>query len=189
MNRTRVVQWLRVLFPLAALAMLSTLFLFQGGGDTASRIPYARVDAPAMDRKPRLVAPGYAGLTNDGARLSLSAADAVPLLGGGRAAGVELVWERPDGMRATLSAPQGAIVDGTIRLAGGVQVETSTGWRLDAATVEAATDRSLIGARGGIKARAPFGSLSADALRIDPDPGRDASILNLSGNVRLIYQP
>lgn len=80
-------------------------------------------------------------------------------------------------------------MDGTARLDGGVKVETSTGWTLDAATAEAATDRSLIRAGGGIQARAPFGTLSADAMRIVPDAGRDASILNFSGNVHLIYQP
>ena len=44
MNRTRTVRWLRVLLPLAALAMLSTLFLFSRGGDSESQIPYADVE-------------------------------------------------------------------------------------------------------------------------------------------------
>ncbi|MFD2813479.1 hypothetical protein ACFSYD_00970 [Paracoccus aerius] len=39
MNRTRVVRWLRVLLPLAALAMLSTLFLFSRGGTANRRSP------------------------------------------------------------------------------------------------------------------------------------------------------
>ena len=69
MNRTRVVRWLRVLLPLAALAMLSTLFLFSRGGDSESQIPYADVDAQAMARDPRLVSPEYAGVTDDGAAL------------------------------------------------------------------------------------------------------------------------
>ena len=45
MNRTRTVRWLRVLLPLLALAMLSTLFLFSRGSDGESQIPYADVDA------------------------------------------------------------------------------------------------------------------------------------------------
>ena len=51
MNRTRTVRWLRVLLPLLALAMLSTLFLFSRGSDGESQIPYADVDAEAMARR------------------------------------------------------------------------------------------------------------------------------------------
>ena len=77
MNRTRVVRWLRVLLPLLALAMLSVMFLFsREGGDGRSQIPYAEVDAEAMARDPRVVAPEYAGVTADGARLTLRATEA-----------------------------------------------------------------------------------------------------------------
>ncbi|TBN42722.1 hypothetical protein EYE42_04700 [Paracoccus subflavus] len=190
MNRTRIVRWLRVLLPLAALAMLSTLFLFSRERDSESQIPYAEVDAESMARDPRLVGPEYAGVTDDGARLSLRADEAMPADGGGgRASRMRLDWQRADGLRAELTAPQVGVADGTIRLDGGVRVTTSTGWTLDAATAEAATDRSRIAASGGIKAKAPFGTLSANTMRIVPDSGRDASILNFTGDVRLIYQP
>ena len=82
MNRTRTVRWLRVLLPLLALAMLSTLFLFSRGSDGESQIPYADVDAEAMARDPRLVAPEYAGVTPDGAQLTLRATEAAPARAG-----------------------------------------------------------------------------------------------------------
>ena len=59
MSRTRIVRWLRVLLPLVALAMLSTMFLFSRGSDVESRIPYAEVDAQAAARDNRIVAPEY----------------------------------------------------------------------------------------------------------------------------------
>lgn len=189
MNRTRIVRWLRVLLPLAALAMLSTLFLFSRGGDGESQIPYAEVDAESMARDPRVVGPEYAGVTDDGARLTLRADEAMPAAGGGQASRMRLDWQRADGLRAELTAPRVGVADGTIRLDGGVRVTTSTGWTLDAAAAEAATDRSLIAASGGIRAKAPFGTLSANTMRIVPDDDRNASTLNFSGDVRLIYQP
>lgn len=189
MNRTRTVRWLRVLLPLAALAMLSTLFLFSRGGDSPSQIPYADVDAQAMARDPRLVAPEYAGVTDDGAQLTLRATEAAPGQGQGRARDLRLDWQRPDGLRADVTAPQGGLADGTIRLEGGVRITTSTGWTLDAQSVEAATDRSRIAAQEGIEAEAPFGTLSAQRMELAPGRGADASILNFSGDVRLIYQP
>ncbi|GHG17978.1 hypothetical protein [Paracoccus aerius] len=189
MNRTRVVRWLRVLLPLAALAMLSTLFLFSRGGDSESQIPYADVDAQAMARDPRLVSPEYAGVTDDGAQLTLRASEAMPGQGGGQAQDLRLDWQRPDGLRADLTAPQAGLADGAIRLDGGVRMTTSTGWTLDAASIDAATDRSRIAADEGVKAEAPFGTLSARRMELAPAPGEDASILNFSGDVRLIYQP
>lgn len=190
MNRTRIVRWLRVLLPLLALAMLSVLFLFSRGSETGSRIPYATVDAEAMARNPRLVAPEYAGVTDDGARLTLRAAEAAPdgEGGGGTARDLRLDWQRPDGLRADLTAPRAGLADGTIRLDGGVRMTTSSGWAMDAQAVEAATDRSRIAAGDGVVADAPFGSVSARRMELVPgDSG--ASILNFSGDVRLIYRP
>lgn len=189
MNRTRTVRWLRVLLPLAALAMLSTLFLFSRGDNSESRIPYAEVDAQSMARDPRLVAPEYAGVTNDGAQLTLRATEAAPAQGGGSARDLRLDWQRPDGLRADLTAPQAGLADGAIRLDGGVRITTSSGWVMDAASVEAATDRSRIAAQDGVQATAPFGSLSAQRMELAPNDDADASILNFSGDVRLIYRP
>ena len=47
--RSRVVAWLRVLLPLAALAILSTLFLLPKSHDPDAAIPYADVDADRME--------------------------------------------------------------------------------------------------------------------------------------------
>lgn len=190
MNRTRVVRWLRVLLPLVALGLLSTLFLFSRGGDRESRIPYADVDAEAMARDPRLVAPEYSGVTADGALLTLRATEAAPGPGsGGQAQDLRLDWQRPDGLHVDLAAPRASLAEGVIHLEGGVRMTTSTGWTADAASIDAATDRSRIAAQAGIEARAPFGTLSARQMELVPAGDEDASILNFSGDVRLIYQP
>lgn len=189
MNRTRVVRWLRVLLPLLALAMLSVMFLFsREGGDGRSQIPYAEVDAEAMARDPRVVAPEYAGVTADGARLTLRATEAAPGAGGGRAQDLQLDWQRPDGLRADLTAPQAGLEGEAIRLDGGVRMTTSSGWQLDTQSVEAATDQSRLTAEDGVAAQAPFGTVSARRMELVPGEG-DASVLNFSGDVRLIYQP
>ncbi|WP_304615560.1 hypothetical protein [Paracoccus sp. (in: a-proteobacteria)] len=191
MDRTRIVRSLRVILPLAALAMLSTLFLFSRGSETESRIPYAQVDAEAMARDPRLVAPEYAAVTEDGARISLTASAARPDRERAEAEALQLDWQRPDGLAAMLVAPTGGLADGRIRLDGGVRMTTSTGWQMDAPRIDAATDRSEIAADDGIEAEAPFGRISAGRMRLEPgDEGATgAAVLNFSGGVRLIYQP
>lgn len=191
MNRTRIVRWLRVLLPLAALALLSTLFLFSREPEAESRIPYADVDAEAMARDPRLVAPDYAGVTEDGARLTLRASTAaVPGAGaGGDAQDLRLDWQRADGLTAELTAPEGGLAEGRVSLGGGVRMQTSSGWEITSPRIDAATDRSEVEATEGVDATAPFGALSAGRMRLAPDAPDGPAVLNFSGGVRLIYQP
>lgn len=196
LTRTRIVRWLRILLPLLALCMLSTLFLFSRESQTESQIPYAEVDAEAMARDPRLIAPQYAGVTDDGAQLSLTA-EQVARRDGGTASNLRLDWLRPDGLRADVAAPEAVLADGAIKLRGGVRMTTSSGWTIDATAIEAATDRSRIVADEGISAAAPFGNLTAGQMELVPNTadGEDTpddvapSILNFSGGVRLIYHP
>lgn len=197
MNRTRVVRWLRVLLPLAALAMLSTLFLFSREPEAVSRIPYADIDAETMARDPRLVAPDYAGVTEDGVRLTLRASSASVPGASGDAQDLRLDWQRPDGLTAELTAPEGGLADGQVRLSGGVRMQTSSGWEIVSPRIEAATDQSRIEAAEGVEAAAPFGALSAGRMRLAPaeDAGAGGAesggpaVLDFSGGVRLIYQP
>ena len=202
MSRTRIVRWLRVLLPLVALAMLSTMFLFSRGSDVESRIPYAEVDAQAAARDSRIVAPEYSGVTGDGAQLTLRAAQVTPGGSGGAAGDVALDWLRPDGLRADLTAPQGGLLDGLVRLEGGVRMTTSSGWQLDTPQIDARTDTSVLQADRGVEAQAPFGRITAGRMRLAPaatdadagaaagdSAGGGAAVLNFTDGVRRIYQP
>jgi lipopolysaccharide export system protein LptC len=80
-RHSRVVGWLKVALPLAALAILSTLFLLSDRIDPEDALPYAEVDVEELAREPRMTAPTYAGMTTDGAALSLTAVEARPSAG------------------------------------------------------------------------------------------------------------
>lgn len=194
-NRTRLVRWLRVLLPLAALVILSTLFLFSRSPDSDPQIPYAEVDAQKMAQDPRLVAPEYSGVTGDGAEISLTATEVAPQDGGATAHDLRLDLRRPDGLTADVTAPEGAVGEGQIGLSGGVNMTTSSGWTMRAPRLDAATDRSRLVAEEGVEATAPFGELRADRMELTSPPASededraDGAILNFSGGVRLIYQP
>ena len=66
---TRVVTWLKIALPLAALAILSTLFLLADKIDPEDALPYAEVDVEDLAREPRMTLPSNAGTTSDGAAL------------------------------------------------------------------------------------------------------------------------
>jgi lipopolysaccharide export system protein LptC len=94
---SRVVAWLKIILPLTALGILSTLFLFSRTIDPSDAIPYATVDVEERAREPRVTAPAYAGVTSDGARLSMTAAEARPGAGTGAGAIVGSVIASPRG--------------------------------------------------------------------------------------------
>lgn len=189
--RSRVVAWLRVLLPLVALAMLSTLFLWSGRPDPESAIPYADVDGASLDGPPRITAPTWAGVTPDGARLLLSAASATPGGEGGQAEAMRLDWAGPGGAVARATAPHATMAEGRITLQGGVDLVLSSGWSLEADSLDAARDRSEVTASGGVAVTAPFGHLTAGEARLHrpADATEGGEVLDFTGGVRLIYQP
>jgi lipopolysaccharide export system protein LptC len=193
-THSRVVGWLKVTLPLMALAILSTLFLLSDRIDPEDALPYAEVDVEELAREPRMTAPTYAGMTSDGAALSLNATEARPAAEGApaTAAGLRLELATPDGGKTELLAAT-AVMDDVARqlvLSGGVTVTTSTGYRLETAEVAAKLDRSGLESRAPVTATGPAGDLRADGMVLSQDiqtPG--AYLLVFKGGVRLVYQP
>ena len=190
--RSRVVAWLRVLLPLAALGLLATLFMWSDRPDPESVIPYVEGGADLLAGPPRMTAPTWAGVTEDGARVALSAASAVPRSDtGAHAETMHLDWIGPDGTEARADAPQAAMEGGVIRLDGGVTVALSSGWEMEAARLTASREAAEMMAEGGVLVTGPLGRLTADAARLHRPAGDAAGgeVLDFTGRVRLLYQP
>ena len=192
-RRTRLIAWAKVLLPLAALALMSTLFLMARGPGAPAALPFARLSEIAA--QPRLDAPRLAGVTADGTRVVLSADRLSPVAGRPDALVAErprLEADAPDGRRATLAAPRGE-VDGrarTLRLTGGVDLRASGGIEARAATALADLDTGLLTAAGGVEARAPFGSIASEGLTaLAPAEGKTGGRVVFNGGVRLLYVP
>jgi lipopolysaccharide export system protein LptC len=193
-RHTRVVGWLKVALPLMALAILSTLFLVARRIDPEAALPYAEVDVRDLAREPRMTAPTYAGTTEDGAALTLSASEARPATdtASAQAAGIRLDLATPDGARTELLAAT-AVMEDTGRqvvLSGGVVVETSSGYRLETAEVAAKLDRTGLESGAPVLATGPAGEIRADRMSLSQDnQTAGAYVLVFKGNVRLVYQP
>jgi lipopolysaccharide export system protein LptC len=191
---SRVVGWLKVALPLLALAILSTLFLVARRIDPDAALPYAEVNVEDLAREPRMTAPTYAGTTEDGTALTLSADEARPASenGSATAAALRLALVTPDGARTELSAAQARLDETTrqVLLSGGVTLTTSTGYRLETAEVTAKLDRTGLESLSEVTATGPAGQIRADHMVLGQDnltPG--AYLLVFKGDVRLVYQP
>lgn len=193
-RHTKLVKLAKVLLPLAALVLLSTIFLISDRVDP-TRVPlYSDVDVDQLVREQRVGAPRYSGVTEDGDTLSVQASAAYPDLNGTtgtRAKDLVAHLVSPAGETADMRSDSGQITpDKTqITLTGNVAMKTSTGYTLNTDTATMATDRSLITLPEAVSGTAPYGTLTSGAARMSrssPDAPYD---LAFTGGVKLVYQP
>ena len=187
--RSRLIAWLRVLLPLAALAILSTLFLLGRTPDPDDALPYAEVDAEDMVRDPRMTRPEFAGVSKSGAEVTVTADRASPVQGSDSAAeALRLTWRAQSGLAADLTAPTGRMEGQQIHLSGGVRVTTSDGWAMTVPQVDTDLSADRMLGTGGLTGFATLGRLDADQMEVTRSANGDY-LLNLTGDVRLVYQP
>ncbi len=194
------VAWLKVLLPLAALGILSTLFLVARTIDPEDAIPFAEVDVEDRIREPRLTAPTWAGMTEDGSALTVTAAEARPAgtartdgaIADANATGLRAVLDLPGGGRAELVAATGRLDLATDRLSvgGGVVITTSTGYTLRTDAMVAALDRTSMTAPGMIEGDGPGGHLTAGSMELTATSAAPVThVMVFKNRVRLLYQP
>lgn len=193
---SRLVAWLKILLPLAALAILSTLFLFSRKIDPSRAIPFARVDVKELAREPRVTAPNYAGVTSDGTAVTLSAETARPGgTNGASATGLHARLDTPDGTRTDITAGDGTVdpAAGRMVLQGGVKLVSSTGYTIDADKLIGALGKTDVQSDGPVRASGPLGTLNAGAMQLRREPGASADtsgyVLVFKDGVKLVYQP
>ena len=191
---SRLVAWLKILLPLAALAILSTLFLVSNAVTPEDAIPYPEADVADRIREPRLTDASYAGMTSDGAALTLKAETARPGTPGSAdaasAQGISGALETPDGGWTRMQAAQVRLDEAAqvMVLTGGVSLSNSTGYAVTLTGMDVALDRTGLYSTGGpVTASGPAGEISAGAMELTL--GASGYLLVFKSGVRLLYQP
>ncbi|MCA0962867.1 LPS export ABC transporter periplasmic protein LptC [Salipiger bermudensis] len=189
-----VIGWLKLLLPLVALALLSTLFLVSRSNDPAPSIPFADPDNPDGPARQQILAPRYAGLTARGDQLILTADSAEPLsddLQDVLAHQLDIDIDMSDGSRITLRSDRAVVSSGeqSADLEGKVRIESSTGYRIDTERLRTALDQIEAETLAPVSGEGPAGSFTAGKLTITPsETGEDVQLLFTEG-VNLIYDP
>lgn len=192
---SRLVLWLKVALPLAALAILSTLFFVAETLDPDAAIPYAKVDVERILREQGVTKPTFGGVTADGVAISLSAQSVRPgdqdrnrLIGQQLAASLDLT----DGGQITIESPEG-IVDVTTEeaiLQGGARLQSSTGYLVETARITASIAHASILADSTITAMGPAGQITAGRMElVRIDKLQPSYHLVFTQGVRLNYRP
>lgn len=192
---SRLVALLKVVLPLAALAVLSTLFLVARTIDPSDAIPTAGVDIEDRVRQPRMTTPTWTGLTSDGAALTVEATEFRPDQNGGADVGASNVRARlnmPDGGSTRLTSRTGRM-DGAERLLhfdGNVKIDTSGGYHITTEALRAAMDRTDVQSDTPLVGTGPLGDIAAGSMHLTESadtPGK--YLLGFGNRVKLTYDP
>jgi lipopolysaccharide export system protein LptC len=186
---SQFVGFLKITLPLAALALMSTVFLFARAPTQDSAVPYAEIEEIA--REPRLSGAQVSGVADDGSVIQLTAETARPLgdvlLVETMSASIDAV----DGIHIDIRAGQGEINNATriARLTGLARIETSNGYEMETAGITANLSTGQITSDGALEIQAPFGSLTAGQMIIETPEGMDGQVMLFQNGVRLVYTP
>ena len=194
---SQVVAGLKVLLPVIALGLLSTLFLFSRTNDPTRNLPRATVESLKDRASETATGAIYTGLTENGAEVTMHAQVARPdpafvdrLLADGFDAEIDF----EDGSSVRINAPSAEMnnADATARITGGVEIESSTGYTMRTEALTSAMERIEIESDGPVDADGPSGTLQAGKLRIVADESPDAEegdvTLLFTDGVRMVYE-
>ncbi|MEL6550710.1 MAG: LPS export ABC transporter periplasmic protein LptC [Pseudomonadota bacterium] len=190
---TRMVSALRVLLPLGALGLLSTLFFFSGEVDPTQSIPYAELDVERLAEEQRVSSPYFAGVTEDGTAITLTGTSVIPDLTGRDRFTLETMdarLETADDVVLTAQALTAEIDNeiGRARLEGDTVLETSDGMRVETAGLDVDLGTADLATHGPVEAEAPFGRVTADRMEMTRPSADAPHRIVFQGAVRLLYQ-
>ena len=189
---SQVVGWLKILLPLGALALLSTMFLFARQTGEPPAIPFAKLDEMARDQL--VSAPRFSGVADDGSIIQITAQDAKPDgtdLGSLTITQPRLSLDALDGTTLTIFAGAG-VIDGSrqqARLDGLARLETSSGFMMETAGLLADLETGEVSSLGRLEVQAPFGSVTAGQVSILVTDSADGQQMRFTGGVKLVYDP
>lgn len=189
---SRAIAWLKVALPVAALLILSTLFLLSRTPDPEAALPFADVDVEQLMREQRLSRPRFAGTLDDGREVTVIADTAAAAADDPSRIVMTTVESRvvlSPAADVVLNADTGdmdmagqfVLLDGTVR------ARTTNGYTLDTDRLTVAMDRMHMAAPGAVLLTAPGLTIEAGAMDLTGPEG--AAFLSFTGGVRLLYEP
>lgn len=189
---SKAVVWVKIILPLIAIALLSSVFLLAGAPDPDAALPYAEVDVDQISREQRVSQPRFAGVLGDGQEIVLTAdavsadADQTDAI---RAQAINGRMEMSDDGFLTIEAAMGEI-DMAQQLAtftDGVLLQSSLGYRIESDAMVMALDVLNMRSLTPIHVTGPGLDVTADTMELAGPDGE--TILRFNGSVRVLYEP
>jgi lipopolysaccharide export system protein LptC len=191
---SRWVSWLKVLFPLTALALLSTLFLISRAIDPETVIPFADKEIQDRLRNQQVTGPFFSGTTAAGDLISFSAETLKTpdgQTGSNRAEDVELVVSMLGGAKVNVTAQiaEFDIANDLAELSGDIVIMTSTQFRIVSDELSSQLSVLNLKSPGPVEATGPAGTLNAGSMLMTSSEDGNPAQLIFTNGVKLIYTP
>lgn len=192
--RARVIAWLKIILPLTALGLLATLFLFSRNVDPTDVDPVTDIDLRQRAGDEQLTGPVFAGASERGdlVRLTADAARPDPATPG------RMVVDAPrahlnltGGSRIDLGARSGVFVlaESRVTLSGSAFLDSSAGYRVRTEKLDMALREIRVESPTPVAAEGPPGRISAGRLLITAAPDASGAQLLFTDGVKLVYDP
>lgn len=189
---SRLIAWAKIVLPLLALALLSTIFLLSDRREPMETVPFAEALQDGETTREGISAPYYSGKTSGGDLLTMSATRARPQPGGGiLAEDLAAAMRLTDGSEILLDALSATLSDDSdaALLEGGVRIRSSAGYVLSTEAMTTALEHIEAESLGPVTGDGPLGRLEAGRMRITTPEGGEAVQLLFTEGVKLVYQP
>lgn len=188
--RARAISATKVALPLAALGLLSTLFLFARTVTSDGALPIANVALTERALEEQLTLPRIRGKTEGGTAYDLAAGAARPDADDPRLLSIDALRFKLEGAGgATLYARTGQIDTGRREavLIGDIAIDTTTGYALRTERLEGSFDRLSLVSPGEVTGQGPVGQIRAGSMRLEEIDGGQR--LHFTDGVELLYTP
>lgn len=189
---SRTVAWLKVALPLAALALLSTLFLLSRDMDPGQAIPFADKEVQDRLRDQQITAPFFSGSTADGDQLSFSAVKITTpegQIGTNQAENIVARIILADGPEVTILSDlaQFNIAEDLAMLEGNVRLKSSNGYKIQTHALHSEMSSLRITAPENVQADSPFGQINAGGMTLQLAENGSAAQMVFTNGVKLVY--
>lgn len=191
---SRLVAWMKIILPVVALGLLSTLFLLSRKVDLTDAVPVAQIDLEQRAHDQGATNPAFSGVSSGGEQVTFRADSARP-----DPEDAQRILARE--VRAQLRLNGGTLIDIAAQhgatdqrdlstvLHGDVHITTSTGYDIRTDRLEAEFDTLAARSPGKISGTGPIGALTAGRMELRTDAEDDAAHLLFTDGVKLIYTP
>jgi len=190
---SRMVTYLKVLLPLAALGLLSTLFLISRGANTEATIPFAAHEIEERMRGQQITAPFFSGTTSQGDEITVTASIARPGGPTSPAVATDLVAviSTADGGRLTLSSDTGTVqLESDIAsFSGNVEIASAAGMLVTTDLLNATISGLSADSPGPVLATGPIGTINAGTMLLRTKTQGGPMHMLFNNGVKLVYDP
>lgn len=191
---TQVINGLKVLLPVTALALLSTMFLFARSVTPTSQIPFAKIELEERASEQRITSPFFAGQTVGNHNVRVTARSARPDQENASLSHVEGMQanvEFQDGQTLSLSAETGKINSLSLEaeLSGGARAEASNGYSIQTDAITLNLNEGTAKSDTKVTGFGPAGAFEAGAMELTYDEDAPDGRFLFTNGVKLVYTP